>query len=134
MLSRKLSPQKRKFISLVKSEDIINYQVKDLIKELGISKSTYYRWLKDKEIAKIIVQEFALEINENLPEIKKILLEKARQDDINSIVILLKIYDNNKNGRDVIDGLTIDEIVETVHIVKGHNIPQCGVKRIPHPI
>ena len=118
MLSKRLSPRKRKFISLVNSEEIINYQVKDLIKELGISKSTYYRWLKDKEIAKIIVQEFALEINEHLSEIKKILLEKARQDDINSIIILLKIYDNNKYGRDVIDGLTAEEIVETVHIAR----------------
>ena len=91
MLSRKLSPQKRKFISLVNSEDIINYQVKDLINELEISKSTYYRWLKDKELAKIIIQEYVLEINEHLPEIMKTLVKNAVQGDIIAIVIFLRI-------------------------------------------
>ena len=118
MLSRKLSPKKRKFISLINNEDIINYQVKDLINELGISKSTYYRWLKDKELAKIIVQEYALEINEHLSEIMKTLVEKARQGDINAIVIFLKIYDNNKDGRNVIDGLTLDEIITIIRMVR----------------
>ena len=94
MLSKRLSPKKRKFISLINKEDIINYQVNDIINELEISRATYYRWLKDKELAEIIIQEYALEINERLSEVIKKLVKNAVQGDIKAIKIFLDIYDN----------------------------------------
>ena len=118
MLSKRLSPKKIKFISLINNEDIINYQVNDLINELEISKPTYYRWLKDKELAKIVAQENALKIGDLLPEFIEKLTKKALQGDLRAIKIFLDIYDNRKYGRNITDGLTPDEIITIIRMAR----------------
>ncbi len=118
MLSKKLSTKKRKFISLINKKEINNYNVNDIINELGISKSTYYRWLNDKELFKIASQENALDIDERLPEVLEALVKKAVQGDIRAIKIFLEMCNNNKDGKNVADILTSDEITSIIRIAK----------------
>ena len=118
MISKKLSTKKRKFISLINNQEINNLETNALINEIGISKSTYYRWLNDRELSKIIVQENAPEINERLPEIIKTLVKNAVQGDIRATKIFLEIHDNNKDGKNVTDGLTPYEIITIIRIAR----------------
>ena len=97
----KLSPQKRKFVEYLK---IINYRKPDsakIMKELGISRSTYFRWLRDEKLLKIAEEESIEEIDMHLPEILRALLLKARHGDMRAIKLFLERYDpiDTKNSK-----------------------------------
>jgi len=57
MLLNKISPKKRKFIEFLKTINVNNPKPSEIAKDIGISISTYYRWLKDEEFSKIVEQE-----------------------------------------------------------------------------
>lgn len=115
MLFKKLSPKKRKFIEFLKTINLNKPKPTEIAEDIGISISTYYRWLKDEEFLKIVEQENALEINERLPDILDTLVKKAVQGDIKAIKIFLERYDDNKDSENVADRLTPDKIISIIH-------------------
>jgi len=46
------------------------------------------------------------------------LVKKAVQGDLRAIKIFLEIYDNNKDGKNVTDGLTPDEIITIIRMAR----------------
>jgi len=115
MLFKKLSPKKRKFIEFLKTINLNKPKPTEIAEDIGISISTYYRWLKDEEFLKIVEQENALEINERLPDVLDTLVKKAVQGDIKAIKIFLERYDDNKDSENVADRLTPDKIISIIH-------------------
>ena len=107
---QKLSPQKRKFVDFLKT---INYRKPDsakIMKEVGISRTTYYRWLRDEELLKIAEEESVVEIEERLSEVLIALLCKDRQGDVRAIKLFLERYDtiNKKNSKES----AVDKLIE----------------------
>ena len=115
MLFKKLSPKKRKFIELLKTINLNKPKPTEIAEDIGIGLSTYYRWLNDKELLKIVEQENAIEINDRLPDILDTLVKKAVQGDIKAIKIFLERYDDNKDSENVADRLTPDKIISIIH-------------------
>ena len=73
-----LSPKKRKFIEYLKYKDYKNPVLSNIRKEIGISKTTFYRWLRDEKLSEIAEKENDLDTEENMNEVELALLEKAR--------------------------------------------------------
>ena len=118
MLSKKLSQKKRKFIEFLKTINLNKPKPAEIAKDIGISLSTYYRWLKDKELFKIVEQENALQIDERLPEVLETLVKKAIQGDVRAIKIFLDRYDDNKDIKNIADRLTPDKIITIIRMAK----------------
>ncbi len=114
MLFKKLSPKKRKFIEFLKTINLNMPKPTEIAEDIGISLSTYYRWLNDEEFLKIVEQEKALKISRRLPDILDTLVKKAVEGDIKAIKIFLERYDDNKDSENVADRLTPDKIISIV--------------------
>ena len=109
---RKLSPQKRKFVDFLRT---INYKKPDsvkIMKELDISKSTFYRWLRDEKLLEIAEEENSVENEERINEIEVALFEKARQGDIKAIKLYFERYDAIKKSEE----LTADQLIDLARI------------------
>ena len=102
MKYRTISAKKRKFIELLNKKEIDNLGIKDIINELGISRSTYYRWLEDKKLRKRIREETNNELQVNLHEVHRTLLRKALQGDIRAIQMYLKKYDFDEDLEEIL--------------------------------
>ena len=108
-----LSAKKRKFIELINKKEIDNLEIKDIINELGISRPTYYRWLKNKKLRNTVRSDINNELKLNLPQVRRTLLKNALQGDIRAIQIFLKKYDNtNDDSEDY--NMTPDKIIRIV--------------------
>ncbi len=108
MKYKTISAKKRKFFELINKKEIDNLDVKDIINELGISRSTYYRWLEDKELRKRIREETNNELQANLHEVHRTLLRKALKGDIRAIQMYLKKYDIDEDLDEI---LTTDDVL-----------------------
>ena len=111
-----LSAKKRKFIELINQKDIINLEVKDIIKRLGISRATYYRWLKNQKLFKTMQKDINNEVQEKIPEVIRLLLKKALQGDFRAIKMILEKYDNSDESTE--KNLTPDEIINIIRANK----------------
>ena len=118
MTSEIISPKKRKFIEFLKTISINKPKIPEIAEGIGISVSTYYRWLKNNELLKIVEEEKALEIEKHLPKVLEILLKKALQGDMRAIRIFLERYENNRDDNDTEENLTPDRIIEIIHNAK----------------
>ena len=118
MNHKEISPKKRKFIEFLKTISINKPKIPEIAEGIGISVSTYYRWLENNELLKIVEEEKALEIEKHLPKVLEILLKKALQGDMRAIRIFLERYENNKNDNDTEENLTPDRIIEIIHNAK----------------
>ena len=117
MAYRNLLSKKSKFIEILKTSDSNKLESSDIIKDLGISSATYYRWRKDKKILNLVEKENKQNIDSLLPDILDALLKKALQGDINAIKLFLQRYDI-RDYRDVSKILTRDRIIEMIHNAK----------------
>ena len=111
-----LSAKKRKFVELINQKDIINLEVKDIIKRLGISRATYYRWLKNQKLFKTMQKDIDNEVQEKIPEVIRLLLKKALQGDFRAIKMILEKYDNSDESTE--KNLTPDEIINIIRANK----------------
>jgi acetate kinase len=107
-----LSPEKKKFVHYLKFLNSNITKPSEIIKKIGISKSTYYRWLKDKNLKKISEEIYIDESNKHLPVILNTLLDKALQGDVSAIKLFLKRID--KINKKLNNNLTTDEIINLI--------------------
>ena len=117
MAYRNLLSKKRKFIEHLKTSSSNKPESSDIIKSLGISKSTYYRWSRDKEIKNLVEKETGQDIEVFLPDVQEILLKKALQGDMNAVKLFLQRYDNQDTLNDD-EILTPDRIIEIINNAK----------------
>ena len=108
----RLSPKKRKFIEYLKSKDFNDPEFSELKQTLGISKSTYYRWLKDRNLQKVVNEEGDLEFREGYRHILRIIKSKALQGDHKSIKLYLDIFENIKDLSP--ESMTPDEVITLI--------------------
>ena len=114
---KNLLSKKRKFIELIKTSPSNRPSSSEIIESLGISRSTYYRWSRDKELLDLVSKETRQDIDVFLPDVREILLKKALQGETSAVKLFLQIYDN----QDTIDDdekLTVDRIIEIIHNAK----------------
>ena len=111
-----LSPEKRKFVLYLKFLNFNKPSPSEIQKQIGISRTTYYRWLHDRELLKIAEEVHSVEIKKHLPEILKTLLDKALQGDVSAIKLILKRID--KINKEVNKTLTPDEIIILIRKLK----------------
>ena len=95
----KLSPRKRKFIEYLKYKDYKNPELSNIRKEIGISKTTFYRWLRDEKLLNLAEEENDVDTEEHMHEVEVTLLERARQGDIRAIKFYLERYDAIKKSK-----------------------------------
>lgn len=107
-----LSPKKQKFVRYLKLLNAYKPKPSEIRKELSICKSTYYRWLKDKNLNKISSEIYIDESKKHLPEILKTLIDKAIHGDVHAIKLCLKRIDKLNEKSD--NNLTTDEIINIV--------------------
>ena len=94
-----------------------------------------YRW--DKKSPEIYYKDSVLE---NLEKFQDYLDKNQPRQDMSIINFIIRKYrelwnsfkDNNINGKDVLKAFLF--LLACAKDVRGHNIPQCGFKRIPHLI
>ena len=122
-----LSPKKKKFVYYLKFLNLNIPKPSEIQKQIGISKSTYYRWLKDKNLKKISEEIYIDESNKHLPVILNTLLDKALQGDVSAIKLFLKRID--KINKKINNDLTTDEIINLIRrIVKEKKLKQQPLK------
>lgn len=114
---KKLLPQKRKFIELLKLSPLTRPEFSFVKKELGISKATYYRWCRNKEILDLVSKETSQDIDIFLPDVREILLKKALQGEMNAVKLFLQRYDKGDTLEDD-ETLTPDKIMEIIQNAK----------------
>jgi AcrR family transcriptional regulator len=100
-------------IELINKKEIDNLEVKDIINELGISRPTYYRWLKNKKLRNTVRTDINNELKLNLPAVRRTLLKNALQGDIRAIQIFLKKYDNTDDDSEDYN-MTPDKIIRII--------------------
>ena len=122
MAYRNLLSKKRKFIEILKTSDSNKPESSALIKDLGISKATYYRWSRDKEILNLVEKENKKNIDVFFSDILDVLIKRAMQGDVNAIKLFFQRYDN-KDNIDEDEILTPDKLIEIIHNAnkKKHN-------------
>ncbi len=111
---RNLLSKKRKFIEILKTSDSHKPESSALIKDLGISKATYYRWSRDKEILNLVEKENKKNIDVFFSDILDVLIKRAMQGDVNAIKLFFQRYDN-KDNIDEDEILTPDKLIEIIH-------------------
>ncbi len=114
MAYRNLLSKKRKFIEILKTSDSNKPESSALIKDLGISKATYYRWSRDKEILNLVEKENKKNIDVFFSDILDVLIKRAMQGDVNAIKLFFQRYDN-KDNIDEDEILTPDKLIEIIH-------------------
>ena len=114
-LSKKLSPRKRKFIEYLKYKEYNNNELSKIRKKIGISSSTYYRWLGDKELTKIAREESNLEFKESVHAVLQTLKKEALKGNVKAIKLFLEKFDNIKDK--TVEDLSPDEMVRLAHII-----------------
>ena len=117
MPNKDLSSRKRKFIEILKTSKVDRPKPSEIIKELCISETTYYRWLKNKELLNIASKENKKDIDAFLPDVNDMLLKKALQGDLGAIKFFIQKYDGNDKTDDD-EVLTADRIIEIVQKAK----------------
>ena len=117
MAYKNLLSKKRKFIELIKTSPYNKPSSSSIISSLGISKATYYRWSRDKEILNLVSKETGQALDVFLPDVREILLKKALQGDMNAVKLFLQRYDNQDTLNDD-EILTPDRIIEIIHNAK----------------
>jgi len=110
-----LSPKKKKFVYYLKFLNLNIPKPSEIQKQIGISKSTYYRWLKDKNLKKISEEIYIDESNKHLPVILNTLLNKALQGDVSAIKLILKRID--KINKKFNDNPATDKIINLIRRV-----------------
>ena len=109
---QKLSPQKRKFVGFLKTINYKKPKSAEIMKELDISKSTFYRWLRDEKLLELAEEENAVENEERIHELEVALFEKARQGDVRAIKLYLERHDAVKKSKE----LTPDQLINLARI------------------
>jgi len=109
---QKLSPQKRKFVNFLKTLNYKKPKSAEIMKELDISKATFYRWLRDEKLLNLAQEENAVETEEQIHELEVALFEKARQGDVRAIKLFLERYDAVKKSKE----LTPDQLIQLARI------------------
>ena len=117
MPNKDLISKKRKFIEILKTSKVDRPKPSEIIKELCISETTYYRWLKNKELLNIAAKENKQDTDAFLPDILDMLINKALQGDMNAIKFFIQKYDI-KGETDDDEVLTADRIIEIVQKAK----------------
>ncbi len=115
MISEILSPKKRKFISLLITQGFKKPVSNEIAKEIGISLTTYYRWLKNEQLLKIAEQEKAVDFKKQMPEVMAKLVKKAKNGDTKAIKIYLDIFYNHINDKNDEEILTPDKAIDLIH-------------------
>ena len=113
MPNKDLSSKKRKFIEILKTSKVDRPKPSEIIKQLCISETTYYRWLKNKELLNIVSKETKRDIDAFLPDVNDMLLKKALQGDLGAIKFFIQKYDV-KSKTDDDEVLTPDRIIEII--------------------
>ncbi len=114
MSYKNLLTKKRKFIEILKTSDSNKPGPSAIMKDLGISRATYYRWRKDKEILNLVEEEDKKNINVFFSDIFDVLVRKAMQGDVSAIKLFFQRYDNEDNI-DEDEILTPDKLIEIIH-------------------
>ncbi len=109
-----LSPEKRKFIELIKTVNLNRPKPVEIAKDIGINISTYYKWLKDSELLRIAEQEKLLTVEDRLPDILETLVKKALQGDIRAINAFMKWYKETQDDKNDEEKLTPDMIIDII--------------------
>ncbi len=117
MPNKDLISKKRKFIEILKTSKVDRPKPTEIIKELCISETTYYRWLKNKELLNIAAKENKQDTDAFLPDILDMLIKKSLQGDMNAIKFFIQKYDI-KGETDDDEVLTADRIIEIVQKAK----------------
>ena len=117
MTNKDLISKKRKFIEILKTSKVNRPKPSEIIKELCISETTYYRWLKNKELLNIAAKENKQDTDAFLPDILDMLIKKSLQGDMNAIKFFIQKYDI-KGETDDDEVLTADRIIEIVQKAK----------------
>ena len=92
MSYKNLLSKKRKFIELLKTSGSYKPEPSEIIKTLGISKATYYRWRRDKEILKYLKDIFAKFEKSNPGKFLKPYLDKFKQSKSKASMVLSAIF------------------------------------------
>lgn len=91
--TKKLSPRKQKFIEYLKLKNYISLNPSELAKEIGICRSTCYRWLRNEELLERVEEERVVEINDIFPEVLNILISLVRKGNVQAIKLFFDRYD-----------------------------------------
>ena len=112
---KNLPPKKRRFVEYLKTIDPNKKKNYEIAEQLGVSISTYYRWMKDKQLRKIAELERTTEIKERLPDILRTLVKKALNGDMRAIRLFLQRYDEeNKDKEKPEQKLTPDMVIDLI--------------------
>ena len=114
---KNLTHKKQKFISYLKILTLEKPSPEEIIKDLSISLSTFYRWLNNEELLEIANIEKQKDFEEGLPDVLQILKKKALQGDMKAIKLYLDIFENIKDLS--LESLTPDEMITLIK-----NIPK----------
>lgn len=74
--------------------------ISQLCEEIGVSRTTYYRWLDDaqfKEYASMLVEKYA---DSKLSGVWKALIKKAETGDLSAIKLFFELQNKNKTQND----------------------------------
>ncbi len=104
---KNLTTKKQKFISYLKILITDRPSTDEVIKDVGISLSTYYRWVNDENLLAMAKKEKQKEFEEGITDVLQALYKKALQGDSQAIKIYLERIE--KHHRLNILELTPDE-------------------------
>ena len=106
---KNLTPRKQKFISHLKILTVERPEPAEVATELGISLTTYYRWLKDEKLISIAKIERQREFEEGLIDVLDALLKKAVQGDNQAVKLYLAYME--KHHKLSMHTLTPDDLI-----------------------
>ena len=112
----RMSPGKRKFIEYLKNKNSNQSEFSEIKEKIGISRATYYRWLKDSNLRKIVKEESDLEFRAAYHPILRTIKNNAIQGNIKAAVLYLDIRKNTKDKPP--KRLTPDEVIRIIKNIR----------------